>query len=498
MDLEKQAPVRIDNGTYQDSHDILHPQWSPDSLWISYVKQLENRMGAVKLYSLETGQATQITDGMSDARQPCFDKSGKYLYFAASTDSGPSSFGLNMSSNDRPVTRSVYVVVLRKDLPSPLAPESDEEKIAAVKPEDKKDDKPVKKPEPVKTAVIDLENIGQRILPLPMPARHYRALEAGKEGVLFAFETPSQSAPSPIPPAGSCTNSISPNASRKSSWMESACSTSHSMAKRFCTARARAGRFRPPARLQSPARARSKWMISSCSSIPEPSGSRCTKRLGASSAISSTIPDFHGLDLKAAEERYAPYLDGIGSRGDLNYLFNEMLGEFTVGHLIGGRRQPEVNAGSGGGCSAPTTRSRTAAYRFARVYNGENWNPQTRAPLTQPGVNVVAGEYLLAVNGRELRGSDEVYSFFEGTAGKSVGLRVGPDPAGAGAREVTVVPLETEASLRTLAWIEDNRRKVDQMSGGRLAYIHLPDTAGPLAIPISIATTSPRSTSKAR
>src|SRR5260370_41200568 len=107
---------------------------------------------------------------MSDAREPCFDKSGKYLYFLASTDSGPSSFSLNMSSTDRPVTQSVYVVVLRKDLPSPLAPESDEEKVAAAKPDDKnddkKDDKPAKKPEPVKTAGIELENNGQRIPPL--------------------------------------------------------------------------------------------------------------------------------------------------------------------------------------------------------------------------------------------------------------------------------------------------------------------------------------------
>ncbi|HVG22474.1 MAG TPA: S41 family peptidase, partial [Blastocatellia bacterium] len=110
--------------------------------------------------------------------------------------------------------------------------------------------------------------------------------------------------------------------------------------------------------------------------------------------------------------------------------------------------------------------------------NGENWNPGLRAPLTQPGVNVQAGEYLLAVNGRDVRSADNVYSFFEGTANKSVVIRVGPDPNGANSREVTVVPVESETGLRNLAWIEDNRRKADQMSGGRVAYVYLPNTAG--------------------
>jgi tricorn protease len=116
-------------------------------------------------------------------------------------------------------------------------------------------------------------------------------------------------------------------------------------------------------------------------------------------------------------------------------------------------------------------------YRFAKIYNGENWNPQLRAPLTQPGVNVNTGEYLLAVNGRELRGSDEIFSFFQETAGKQVVLKVGPDPSGTGGREVTVVPADDEFRLRNLDWIESNRRKVDQMTGGRVAYVHLPDTA---------------------
>ncbi len=154
-----------------------------------------------------------------------------------------------------------------------------------------------------------------------------------------------------------------------------------------------------------------------------------------------------------------------------------MLGELTIGHLFAaGGEQPEVKRVQGGllGCDYKIENGR---YRFARVYSGENWNPDLRAPLTQPGINVVAGEYLLAVNGREVQGRDNVHSFFEATAGKSVVLKVGPNADGSGSREVTVIPVGSEAQLRHLAWIEDNRRKVDEMTGGRVAYVYMPDTA---------------------
>ena len=153
------------------------------------------------------------------------------------------------------------------------------------------------------------------------------------------------------------------------------------------------------------------------------------------------------------------------------------MGELTVGHLfVRGGDGPEVKRIPVGLLGADY-KIENGRYRFSRIYDGENWNPQLHAPLTQPGVNVAEGEYLLAVNGREVRGTDNVYSFFEETANKSVLLRVGPDPKGAGSREVTVVPIESEMALRNLAWIEGNRRKVDELSKGKLAYIYLPDTA---------------------
>ncbi|MGC8794662.1 MAG: PDZ domain-containing protein, partial [Bryobacteraceae bacterium] len=188
-------------------------------------------------------------------------------------------------------------------------------------------------------------------------------------------------------------------------------------------------------------------------------------------------PNLHGLDLVVMMKRYEPFVAAVGSRSDLNYLFAEMMSEFTASHLnVGGGDLPEVRRVPVGLLGADY-KIENGRYRFARVYTGESWNPELHAPLTGPGVNVRAGEYLLAVNGRELHATENIYSFFEGTAGKQVRLRVGPDPSGAGAREITVVPLESEMRLRNLAWIEGNRRTVDQMSGGRLAYVYLPDTA---------------------
>jgi tricorn protease len=187
--------------------------------------------------------------------------------------------------------------------------------------------------------------------------------------------------------------------------------------------------------------------------------------------------NIHGLDLKAAEKKYEPYLNGIASRSDLTYLFTEMLGNMVVSHMgTGGGDTPEVKRVQTGllGCDYEVANGR---YRFARVYSGENWNPQLQAPLTQPGVNVKAGEYLLAVNGRDVRPPANVYSFFEEMAGRSVVIKVGADISGVGAREVTVVPVPDESRLRNLAWIEKNRRMVDQLSGGKVAYIYMPDTA---------------------
>ena len=190
LDLEKRQPVLIDTDNYQTPFRDLSPQWSPDGKWIAYNKILKNHLRAVFVYSLDNGKSTQITDGLSDANYTKWDKNGKYLYFAASTNRGLSTSWLDMSSIDRKATSGVYIVVLRKEDPSPLAPESDDEQPADAKKDDKdnqKEKEKEKSKEPV-TVRIDLENIDQRILALPIAERDYVGLFAGKTGTLYLEE----------------------------------------------------------------------------------------------------------------------------------------------------------------------------------------------------------------------------------------------------------------------------------------------------------------------
>ncbi|MEN6607670.1 MAG: PDZ domain-containing protein, partial [Bryobacteraceae bacterium] len=496
LELEKGSPVKVDTDGYLDPGRPLNPSWSPDSRWLTYTKALKNHLRAVFVYSIETGKTHQITDGMSDTRTAVFDNNGESLYFMASTDAGPTSGWLDMSSINRPVTSSVYVVVLRKDLKSPLAPESDEEKgetakESAQKPGESKEDdakaKEKKEPAPIS---IDFDGISQRTLAMPLPARRYARLVPGKAGVLFVEEAPVVNVA--VPEGGGTTIHKFDFKTRKTEKMLEG-------TREFCVS------FNGEKLLY---RKGDRWAIAGTDKPPKPGNGPSSAAQPANSdekvlkmdAMEVRVdpraewrqmyrdvwrierdffydPNFHGVNVKEYSAKYEPYLERLGSRADLSYLFSEMLGELSVGHLyVAGGAMPPVKSVPGGLLGADY-RVENGRYRFAHVYDGESWNPQLTAPLTQPGVNVVAGEYLLAVNGRDLRATDNLYSYFEGTADKSVVLRVGPDPSGANSREVTVVPLRNEAGLRNLAWIEDNRRKVEKMSSGKLAYVYLPNTS---------------------
>lgn len=476
IDLDKGAPVLVDRGTYYGSHRLMDPVWSPDSKWIAYAKQQRNRQCVIMLYALESGRSTPITDGMSDARYPVFDKSGKYLFLAASTNAGPTMVGLDMSSRDRPVTRTVYAVVLRKEDPSPVAPESDEEKSGEEKkPASGKAEE--KKTEGAQTVRIDFEGISQRIVPLPIPARNYVSLQAGKEGILFLLEEPV------IPgfvegPSAQLLHRFDLAKRKGEKFAEGVSSfwVSHN-GEKILLRQGENFAIVPTASLPKPGDGRLKLDEVEIRVDPPAEWRQMYREVLRIERDFFYDPNHHGLDLQALGERFAKYLPNLASRTDLDYLWQEMLGELSVGHLyIRGGDRPEPEKVKGGLLGADY-RIENGRYRIARIYSGENWNPQTRAPLTQPDVNVNVGDYILAVNGKELTAADEIYAAFEGTAGKSVVLRVGPDPSGAGAREVTVVPIDDEFGLRRLAWIEDNRRKVDQMSGGKVAYVYLPDTA---------------------
>lgn len=476
-------------GDYYDSpyREEINPSWSPDSKWILYTKQLKNQLRAVCVYSLESAKETQITDGLSDARYARFDANGKYVYFTASTNQGLSTGWLDMSSMERIQDRSAYLIVLKKDDPSPLAPESDEEKAAGkndeAKPagnsapqQDPKQAAAAKKEEKKEVTVkIDFDGISQRILALPVPARDYSQLDAPKTGVVYLLENAPSTTPGP-PTRTLYKFDLKTRKTDKVIEGVGAVVFSRNGEKMV---------FRQGQR----------WAIQGTSAPPKP-GEGTIKTAEMEALIDPVAewkqmfyevwrlqrdflyaPNFHGLDLEKAKEKYATYLSAVAHRADLNYLFGEMLGEISVGHMyVAGGAFPEVKSVPVGLLGADY-RIENGRYRFARVYDGENWNPSLRAPLTQPGVNVKAGEYLLAVNGRDVTANDDVYRFFEATSGKSVVVKVGPNPTADGSREVTVVPVPNDNGLRYMAWVEDNRRKVEQISGGRVGYVHLPNTS---------------------
>ena len=525
VDLAKGMPVKLDTDYYEGPFHSLDPAWAPDSKWIAYTKQLPSHMRAVFVYSLESGKAQAITDGMSDARFAAFDRDGKYLYFTASTNVGPTNGWLDLSSFSRPVTRSVYVVVLRKDLPSPIAPQSDEEKAAPNQaphpaspnlsdvrvgqpltiqaPSNEEKDgageersaekKPEKKP-PVSVR-IDFENIDQRILALPIPARNYIALEAGASGMVYLGELPV--VPTAGPAGGVATVYRFEMEPRKTvKLLDGVTAFTLSFDGKKMLYRQGIGEH-------------ARWLIagapppSKSSEPPSASPEQGPHIAGRPLKLDEMEvyvdpraewqqeyrevwrierdffydPNLHGVSWRSAEKFYAPFVEAAACRADLDYVFTDMLGEMSVGHMNVRPPQAARSTQPKTGLLGADYTIENGRYRFAKIYQGENWNPELRAPLTEPSVNVKPGDYLLEVAGRELKGSDNIFSFFQATAGKSVVIKVGGDPGGKGARTATVVPIDNETNLRNRAWIDGNRRKVEELGGGRVAYVYLPDTA---------------------
>ncbi len=510
VDLDNPTPKLVDTNLFGGFGPGQFGQvWAPDNKWIAYVKQLPSGLQAVFIYSLDQGKSHQITDGMSDARYPAWDENGKYLYFTASTDVALTTAGLDMSSEEHRVTRAVYVVVLSKDEKSPLAPESDEEKAKEAKKTDPEKDKAKdqsendkksastakdnkddsgsekdkdKKEEPV-VVKLDLEGIGQRILALPIPPENYANLLVGKTGIIFLSQAPQvvteddqQNLPQTIQKFDLSKRKVVKFLEEVNDYVVSF--DGEKILYRKADTWATATTDDPPAPGATPKPGIGPLKLEGWEVYVEPRA-MWRQIYNETWRIERDFfydPHYHGLDLAKVKKKYEPYLDGIAHRSELTYLFEECLGEMTVGHMYaGGGEQPEPKKFKVGLLGADYSLE-DGRYRVAKVFDGENWNPSVQAPLTQPGVNVKSGDYILAVNGRELRSSDNIYSFFEETAGKQVALKVGPNPDGKDSREVTVVPVESEENLRHLAWIEGNRRKVDQATGGRVAYVYVPDT----------------------
>jgi len=456
LDVASGKSKKLDTGRYAYSFGVS-PRWSPDSKWITYAMAETNHEHSVYLCEVATGKKYRATDGLADANSPIFDRDGKHLYFLASTDVGEAEDEDIVAVGQTNRSSSVYAIVLKKGGPNPLQPESDEEGVEAKKPTP---------PKPGAATEIDPEGLTARTIALPIPAGEFRNLEPGPAGSFFLLS------------AGAVSKFSF--ADRKSS----------PFAGGVFGAELSAGGTKVLL-IGAPSR------IVSAMAPPSPGGpgldfsglqARIDPRVEWERMFHAVWrneralfydPKLHGIDANVMEARYAPFLPGIASRDDLNYLFTDMVGELSIGHMWArGGDLPGAGNRIPGGLLGCDFKIENGHYRLTRVYDGERWNPELYAPLAQPGVEAKAGEYLLEIDGRPLDDAMDIYEALEGKAKKQVRVKIGPTPDGVGAREAIVLPVASEAGLRFRAWTEDNRRVVEKATDGRVGYAHIPDTGG--------------------
>ncbi|HVS59087.1 MAG TPA: PDZ domain-containing protein, partial [Gemmatimonadaceae bacterium] len=457
--------------------------WSPDSRWVAYTKSLDNHLRAIFVHSLADGKSFQLTDALADVVSPAFDAGGKYLYFLASTDYGPRTGWLEMSSLDRPSQRSAYLVVLGADEPSPLLPESSEEPGALVPPPAKpRADSGVRVETPATRVVvrIDEQGIRQRILTIGIPAGDFSNLTAGTAGTFFYTEpgTPS----SGVAGGSLKLQRYQLKERATATFLDGIRSYSLSADKKKLLYSAGVGAAALWGVVSTERAAKvgdGPLNVAQMEMLVDPrvEWAEIFRESWRSQRDFFYDASMHGADWQGVLAKYSALLPYVRHRADLSYLIAQTGGELVVGHsyLTGGGDEPAETPVSVGLLGADYT-VENGHYRIHRIFTGENWNPDLRAPLSAPGVHVSTGDYLLEVNGQPLAPPTNVYEPFEGTAGHQVVIRVNSAPTLEGSRLVTVIPVPTEDGLRTRAWIEDNRRKVDELSGGRLAYLWLPNT----------------------
>jgi len=494
----------------------LNPVWSPDSKWVAYSSRLKSLYHAIFVSNVETGETKQVTDGLADAVWPAWDTSGKYLWFFASTDFGLRSQWLDMTSYDHNENFGLYIAVLKRGEPSPLLPESDEDTGvsappsggrggrgaggAAVESGGGQADQPAQAGraarEPV-TVQIDFDGLQQRIISVPgVPERQYSRLLAGAGGTVFYLEAPAGGGREFGPGGGGNTLHRYRLSDRKAAqFVTGVADYDVSFDGRKLLYRSGGGGG-PRGGAGADRTGPSLFLVDADRNPPQAGQGRINFTLRMyldpkeefkqvfnegwrNQRDYLYVPNLHGTDWPKMKEMYGQLLPYVMHRADLNYLLDNMGAEIAIGHsYVRGGDMPEVPQSRGGLLGADFT-IESGRYKITRIYDNESWNPDLRAPLAAPGVDVSVGDFILAVNGVELIAPDNIYRLLDGTADRQTVLTVNSRPTMEGARQVTVVPVGNEQGLRTRAFVEANRRLVDKLSGGQLAYVYLPNTGQP-------------------
>ena len=473
VDVASGRFTTIATDTYDEPGRGFDAVWSPDSKWVAYSKSLLTHLRSIYLYSTATTTTRRLGDGLADATSPAFDQDGKYLFFLASTNLALRAGWVDMSAMGQSSTSSVYAVVLSASGDSPARPLPSEE------PEKPQlgGDRGLPAAQPTAAAPslprIDLDGIDNRIVSLNIPPGVYGSLTAGAAGTFFYTEAPLDGR------GGLKLYQYQVSTARATPMLEGIQSYGLSHDRKMLLYRA--GRSIGIVSAERPAKVGDGVLnTASVETLVDPRAEwaelfRETWRIQREFFYDPTM---HGNDWQAIYRKYEPMLKYVAHRDDLGYLIASIGGELTVGHsyLAGAGDVPDTEHESVGSLAADFSIV-SDRYRLTRIYTNGSWNPQLRAPLDVPGLNVKVGDYLLEVNGRPLTASVNLSSLLIGTAGKQTTLRVNVAPTTVGSRLVTVVPVASDESIRTQAWVDGNRHLVDSLSGGRLAYVWVPNTS---------------------
>lgn len=457
----------------------LFGDWSSDSKWIAYNKILETSFRQAFVYSVDQDKSFPISDGLSDASEIVFDANGKYLYFFASTDAGPVVNWFDQSNNDMRSHNAIYLVTLQKETISPFAKESDEEESKVAKEETKptemkkgKKDAPVTEEKP-KSIRIDFEGIQNRIVDMPIESGNYAQLKSGPENELYYVKYNDDF-------SGSMLHKYDIKKRKDTEVMELDGYTISADRKKMLYTKGQT--FGISKVGEKPEPGKGTLAINSIEVKIDPPA-EWVNIFNEAWRINRDYfydPGMHGADWPAMKKKYEPFLADLSCRSDLNRVMQWMCSELVVGHhrLAGQGDVLGTTEKIGGGLLGVDFAIANNRYQFKKIYGGLNWNPEMRSPMTEPGVNGKAGEYLLAFNGKEVTADKNVFSYFENTDGKIVELTIGPNPNYTGSRVVKVVPVSSEYSLRNRDWVEGNLKKVTEATNGQVAYVYVPNTAG--------------------
>ncbi|WP_214000810.1 S41 family peptidase [Arsukibacterium sp.] len=479
FNLKTKRSQKLDTSLRRTNFNV---SFSPDSRYLAYTVSGENYFSQIKLFDFQSNKTSQITDSMSEADNPVFTQD--YLYFTASVNTGPSQVGLDLSTRERPVRKAIYAYVLASDGKSPLLPESgDEPKKSAAAEDSKKDDKKGKDAEKpaVKAVKLELNGLQNRIVALPVAERNYASLSVADDGALFYLER-TQPGSSNEPPGSDGRNSATlhrfdfKEKEAKSVKQNIASYTLSDDGKKILL-------ITMPNKLEvGDANAKPEAKAVSLAEVrsfvdPAQEWQQIFDDAWRMQQEYFYDANMHGINWQAVYDKYQPMLAHVQRREDLNDVLVQMIAELQVGHnRIGGGDVHQEGSSKVGLLGADFTIN-NGKYQFKTVYQGDRWSPFLKAPLNVPGASAKAGDYLLAVNGRELSASDNVFALLDNTQGKQVVLSISDDARGKNRRNITVEPVANENQLRLWHWVEQNRKLVADKTDGKVAYVYLPNTA---------------------